>query len=203
MLRFKHFIKEEKIKYPDPEEGVDIYHNKQDEKVEGKELNGVKFSTFKPPKDWNKVEGQDHTIHEPPIHNPHNKKIATGVLLQEPDGRVWLTRPTNAFGGYHHTFPKGKVDPELNYQANALKELHEETGLHAHIIDHASDHEGDTSVTRYYFGKRVGGNPQQHGWESEAVLLVPPEKLRKYLNRDRDKLISTHFIRSKPEDENV
>ncbi len=33
-----------------------------------------------------------------------------GVIIREPDGRVWIMHPKGAFGGYKATFPKGSAD---------------------------------------------------------------------------------------------
>lgn len=131
-------------------------------------------------------------IDEPAI--TPTKKISTGVIMIEPDNRVWIHEPTNHFGDYEHSFPKGKLDAGLTLQQNAVKETHEETGLHAQITGHLGDYEGDTSTTRYYLGKRTGGDPSTMGWESQSVKLVPVGDLHKYLNRPRDKQIATDLI---------
>lgn len=123
-----------------------------------------------------------------------NKKVSTGIIMIEPDNRVWIHEPTNHFGGYEHAFPKGKLESGLSMQQNAVKETHEETGLHAQIIDHLGDYDGYTSTTRYYIGKRIGGIPADMGWESQSVKLVPMNDLHKYLNRSRDKQIATDLI---------
>jgi hypothetical protein len=44
-------------------------------------------------------------------------------------------------------------------------------------------------LTRYYHAKRVGGTPSEMGWESQAVHLVPKEKLKDHLNSPLDKEI--------------
>jgi len=79
------------------------------------------------------------------------KKQSSGVIILEPDGRVWVVEPTNHFGGYEHTFPKGKIDGDwLTSQENAVKEAWEESGLHVKITGYFGDYEKSTSVTRYY-----------------------------------------------------
>lgn len=155
------------------------------------ELNGVKFESWdsspKNNEEWNNVEGQGD-FDEPPLHNPNNKKIATGVIIHENDGRTWTVSPTNGFGGYDTTIgPKGKLEEGLNPRANAIKEAHEETGLKVHLLGHAHDSDRTTSVTRYYHAKRVGGHPSDMGWESQAIHLVPKEQLEQHLNSPLDK----------------
>lgn len=158
------------------------------------ELNGVKFESWKnAPKtneEWNNVEGQGD-FKEPPIHNPNGKRLATGAIIHEKDGRVWTLSPTNGFGGYDTTIgPKGKIDKNVNPRANAIKEAHEETGLKIKLLGHAHDSERSTSMTRYYHAERVGGHPAEMGWESQAVHLVPKHKLEDHLNSHIDKEIA-------------
>lgn len=139
--------------------------------------------------DWDFVDGQNDAIEEPPLANPHHKRPGAGVIIQEPDGRVWIVGPTNRYGGVMHTFPKGGVEPGLSYQATAIKETFEESGLQVEIDAHAIDVERSTSVARYYFGHRVGGSPADMGWESQSVRLVPQSQLVDFLNRPEDKQI--------------
>lgn len=154
------------------------------------ELNGVPFTKFTPPEDWNEVAGQKPDLEEPPLEAPPGKHISTGLIMQEPDGRVWVVKPSGGFGGYHYTFPKGTQEEGMSLQATAIKEAFEESGLHGEITGFAGDFPGDTSLNRYYLARRVGGRPTDYGWESEGVSLVAPEDLHNYLNRDRDRHIA-------------
>lgn len=157
----------------------------------------LNLESWKPPSDWKHVDGQDHSISEPPL--PTHKKVSTGLIMKEPDGRVWMTRPTNGYGGYSHTFPKGGMEHGLHPQANAIKETFEETGLKGRVTGHAGDYEGDTSVTRYYHAVRDGGHPRDHGWESEAVVLHHGDRSHELLNRKRDQQIAhDHLGAPKP-----
>lgn len=139
---------------------------------------------------WASVAGQNPDIAEPPLPKVPGKKLASGVIIREPDGRVWLVKPTGEYGGYKHTFPKGGVEKGLSPQANAIKEAYEESGLKVRITGFAGDFERDTSVGRYYYAERVGGDPARHGWESEAVVLAPPAALDGLLNRKVDRAIA-------------
>lgn len=142
-----------------------------------------KFNSDKP--DWN-----DSSLHgdfaEPEINNPSRKPLATGVVIHEDDGRVWVVHPTNQFGGYTATFPKGKVDTGVSPRANAIKEAWEESGLAVKLTGHAADTERSTSFTRYYHAKRIGGSPKHMGWESQAVSLVPKSILHKVADHYND-----------------
>jgi len=136
---------------------------------------------------WSQVPGQI-PIQENPM--PAGlKQYAAGVVIEESDERVWVVSPTNGFGGYINTFPKGKADKGLSLQAVAIKECFEESGLQVEIIDVIGDFERSTSTARYYLAKRVGGNPADAGWESQAVHLVPKNMLLTFLNSSSDRTI--------------
>ncbi|MEC4747165.1 NUDIX hydrolase [Methylomicrobium sp. Wu6] len=135
--------------------------------------------------EWVHVTGQTD-IDEPPMQPKPGKKLSAGVVTVEPDGRFWLVAPTNAFGGYKATYPKGTIEAGMPPQASAIKETFEESGLQVEITGWIGDFERTTSVTRYYFARRVSGNPAAMGWESQAVMLVPKDKMRTVLNHAKD-----------------
>jgi len=153
-------------------------------------LNGIPFADWTPPESddqWDYVEGVNDDLAEPAMHCPAGKLPASGLVIVETDGRVWLVSPTNKFGGYLNTFPKGKVEEEMSFQANAIKEAWEEAGIKANIIGLLGDVERTTSVTRYYLARRVAGNPAQAmTWESQAVHLCPISKLTGFLDAKVD-----------------
>lgn len=127
--------------------------------------------------DWDYVDGQMDDLFEPAIHVPKGKKAASGVVIEEEDGRVWVVSPTNHFGGYQNVFPKGKAEEELSLQANAIKEAFEESGLKVEITGFIGDFERTSTVARMYSARRVGGTPADVGWESQAVKLAPKSHL--------------------------
>lgn len=116
-------------------------------------------------------------------------KQSSGAVITEPDGRVWLVKPSHGFGGYDHTFPKGTLEPGLTLQQNAMKEVFEEAGLQIEITGVLGDFKGTTSMTRYYTAKRVGGAPWTAHWETERVVLAPMKTARRILNMRRDQEI--------------
>lgn len=164
-----------------------------------KALNGVPLGKWTPPADdagWAKVKGQKKLADDGPIANPQNKRVGSGVIIREPDGRVWVTEPTNHFGGYENTFPKGGVEKGLSLQANAIKEAYEETGLKVRITGVLADVDRDTSVARYYTAVRVGGTPRDAGWETWRVKLAPVSALAGLMNRDVDKELSAKIAQA-------
>lgn len=149
-------------------------------------INGVRLSKWKDhPKTtegWNFVDGVNDDLEEPDFHVPNGKHASSGVIVEEPDGRVWLIAPTNQFGGYEASFPKGTTEEGLSMQGNAIKEAFEESGLKVQITGFIGDFERTTSVCRMYRAKRIGGTPIAMGWETQAVHLVPKGHLYEHLN---------------------
>src|SRR5262249_55399062 len=155
------------------------------------------FKAWEPPADWADVEGTIPDLEgDDEMHMPEGKKASSGVFMVEPDGRVWLMRPTGRFGGYDQTIPKGGIEEGLTPQQNAIKEVWEETGLKARITGIAGDLEGDSTMTRYYVGEREAGDPTDHEWEASAVVLAPGDMLHDYLNRTRDRTVADHILKN-------
>ena len=134
---------------------------------------------------WKAVEGQC-AFDEPPFLPPPGKAPAAGVVILESDGRVWLVAPSNAFGGYAATFPKGRIEDNVNPHATAIREAYEESGLKVEITGFLADSSRTQSYTRYYLARRTGGDPASMGWESQAVHLVPRALLADFLTHAND-----------------
>lgn len=145
-------------------------------------INGIEVNVWndfpKTKEDWESVAADAPDISEPEFVVPHGLNAASGVIVLEPDARVWLVHPTNQFAGYAATFPKGSIEDGYSSKATAVKECFEESGLHVRIVGWLGDYARTASFTRYYLAERVGGNPADMGWESQAVSLVPAQQLR-------------------------
>lgn len=161
-------------------------------------LNGLPFTPWHTTPSsragWNQVLGQC-PLDEPSLPVIAGKAAASGVVISEPDGRFWLISPTNAYGGYTTTFPKGHCESGLSLQANAIKEAFEETGLQVVITGYLGDFERSVTMTRYYAAKRVGGHPGDMGWETQAVHLIPKANLADYLSHPNDKPLLTILLK--------
>ncbi|MCG7602130.1 NUDIX hydrolase [Halomonas sp. McH1-25] len=158
-------------------------------------LNGIAFSKWEAPAPepdiWQAMLGDlPFTIASaPPMSVATGHKPAAGTIILEPDGRVWIIHPSNAFGGYSATFPKGKRDPGWSLEATAVREAYEEAGLHVQLVSWLTDVTRSTSVCRYYLARRIGGSPASMGWESQAVSLVPRSLLAEVLKHPNDAAI--------------
>ena len=73
----------------------------------GPGLNGVPFAEWTPPNDWTKVEGQG-TFAEPPAPDTKGKRLGAGVIIEEPDGRVWTTEPAEPVRRLPGNVPEGR-----------------------------------------------------------------------------------------------
>ncbi|WP_312514237.1 NUDIX hydrolase [Massilia sp.] len=156
------------------------------------ELNGIAFApwldTPLTSAGWNEVDGQADIV-EPAFLVPPGKAAAAGVVIEEAGGRIWAVSPSNRFGGYDATFPKGRVDPGVALQANAIREAFEESGLRVEIVAFLADSARTQTFTRYYLARRIGGNPALMGWESQAVHLAPLEGLAELLCNPNDQAV--------------
>jgi 8-oxo-dGTP pyrophosphatase MutT (NUDIX family) len=123
------------------------------------------------------LPAQAAAIAEPPFLLPPGMRAAAGAVVVEDDGRVWLVSPSNGFGGYSATFPKGRLDAGGTLQHTAVREVFEESGLVVRLDAFLLDVRRTQTYTRYYLARRVGGDPAQMGWESQAVHLVPVARL--------------------------
>lgn len=151
-------------------------------------LNGIRFAICAQlpidPGAWSSFLPSCTSFYEPPF-DPKGRPSSAGAVVVEPDGRVWLVAPSNAFGGYRVTFPKGKTEG-LDLRTTAIKEVFEETGLQVELIAHLIDVTRSTSRARYYLARRIGGSPTAMGWESQAVHLAPASHLERLLHHQND-----------------
>lgn len=153
-------------------------------------LNGIAFAAWRdaPRHDagWSALAGQCGAFEEPPFAPAPGRRVAAGVVILEDDGRVWVVHPSNGFGGYPATFPKGTLDPGMTLRATAIREAYEESGLRVVLSGFLLDLTRSRSRTRYYLGRRVGGCPSDMGWESQAVSLLPRARLHEVLVNPND-----------------
>ncbi len=152
-------------------------------------LNGIAFAPWTEAPDtahgWSAC-AMDAALDEPPFLLPAGMAAAAGTVIREDDGRVWLVAPSNGFGGYAATFPKGRVDPCTSLQCAGVREAYEESGLRVRIEAFLLDVRRTQTYTRFYIARRIGGSPACMGWESQAVHLVPATQLRQVATHPND-----------------
>jgi 8-oxo-dGTP pyrophosphatase MutT (NUDIX family) len=123
------------------------------------------------------------------IDEPDAAKIdAAGLVLLEPDGRIWVREPRDHFGGYQHSFMKGRRVPGLTLQQTAHQETWEESGLRGRVVAFLGDYAGDVTTTRFYLAERDGGAPAI-GRETWALRLATLDEAATLLNRGRDRSV--------------
>lgn len=143
--------------------------------------------------DWAHL-AQAADFDEPPFRVPSGLEAAAGAVVLEPHGRVWVVHPTNVFGGYRTTFPKGRAAKETSLRETAVRETFEEAGLLVEPFAYLADSKRTQTYTRYYLSRRIDGSPADMGWESQAVSLVPVTQLKDLLNRSVDKKLAQSLL---------
>jgi 8-oxo-dGTP pyrophosphatase MutT (NUDIX family) len=153
-------------------------------------LNGVAVMS------WQWQECDDETAFrdradDPAFARPRDLRASAGVVVVEPDDRIWLIWPSHESGTNRWSFPKGKVEDGDSLRATAVREAWEESGLHVapgrFLIDIRRSSSG--TYARYFLARRVGGSPLDMGSESEAVMLSPRRDLRKLVTSTYDQPI--------------
>jgi 8-oxo-dGTP diphosphatase len=111
---------------------------------------------------------------------------AGGVVLR--DGRVAVVhRPR-----YHDwSLPKGKLDPGESFEAAALREVEEETGLRCALVRElptvSYDVRGRRKEVRYWEMEVVDETPFVPNDEVDEVRWVEPREALALLSYDRDR----------------
>jgi ADP-ribose pyrophosphatase YjhB (NUDIX family) len=114
------------------------------------------------------------------------KRLTAGVVMAEPDGRIWVLSPKNEWAGYQQTWIKGGVDTGETAGAAAVREMQEEAGFSVELDSYLGDYMNTdkTGIARMYIGHRTGGGPLwAHLKETYKVRLLTPEEAGKALTR--------------------
>ncbi|WP_122377108.1 NUDIX hydrolase [Pseudomonas caricapapayae] len=155
-------------------------------------LNNTPFKSFQAPgtlSEWSRIRTRAVAFAEPSFQKHDRLRSASGAIVFEPDGRVWVTEPTDHVFGTAHSFPKGGLENGLNLRTNAVKEVYEETGLHVQLYGFIGDYDRTTSRTRYYLAKRVDGTPSDMGFESQSLKLARLTEAGRLLSSELDTTI--------------
>jgi 8-oxo-dGTP pyrophosphatase MutT (NUDIX family) len=113
------------------------------------------------------------------------KKIAYGGVVVDKLGLVLLRSPRGNFDGETWTFPKGRPDSGETAEACALREVREETGIEAEIVQRIpGKFEGVETVTEYFLMSRIRDHGQ-HDDETDAVRWVSFHEARLLIETSR------------------
>jgi len=83
------------------------------------------------------------------------ERAAGIVIVDSKQERVLTIWPTNQYGGYMFTFPKGRIDRNETAQQAAQREFEEETGLSKEDVkmgESIGTFSGTTTDTQYFLG---------------------------------------------------
>jgi len=95
------------------------------------------------------------------------------------------------------TFPKGKLEPGESYQACALREVAEETGLRCLLGEELPqtshvDHKGRLKIVRYWVMRPIAGEPEAR-YEVDVVRWLPVDRAIRLLTYEHDRALLEAF----------
>ena len=106
---------------------------------------------------------------------------SAGGLVFNARGEVALIRQ-----GRRWSFPKGRRDPGEDLSTTACREVHEETGLRARIIEYLGVVEGLRHETHYYL-MALEADDGLHDDEVDEVGFVHRKKAKRLLHSGTDR----------------
>lgn len=100
------------------------------------------------------------------------KASAYGGILLAHTGQILLREPSNHYDGYVWTFAKGKPAPGDTPDKTALREVLEETGYQAEVVDVLPGlFQGGTTTNAYFVMRHI--SPQgETDWETQSTRWV-------------------------------
>ena len=116
-------------------------------------------------------------------------RAAGGVVVR--DGRIAVVhRPKYD----DWSLPKGKLDPGESWEEAAVREVREETGLHARLVRELEPvhytHKGRPKTVRYWLMESEGGDFVPND-ESDELRWVTPQDALALLTYERDRSLVT------------
>jgi len=123
------------------------------------------------------------------VRGPSDRKwTSAGGLVFDRAGRLALVRERKRSGERRWTLPKGKLEAGETLEQAALREVHEEAGVHARIRGYVGVHEGRRSFVHYFHMEvvRVG---ERQDTRVEEVRFVAPERASELVRSSRDRRI--------------
>lgn len=120
------------------------------------------------------------------------REFSAGGIVFNNQGMVLITQNSS---NHYWGFPKGQIDQEEKPQEAALREVNEEAGVKAEIIQkiddskyvYTRDCEKIFKIVSIYLMKYLSGDPINHDWEVSEAKWVKPEEALKILSFSSDK----------------
>lgn len=132
------------------------------------------------------------------------REFSAGGIVFNSKGQVLVTQHSQ---NHHWSFPKGLVDPGQTTEEAALREVKEEGGVEAEIVEkigynkyiYTMAGEKIFKVVTYFLMKYISGDPKDHDWEvSEAGWYEPAAALKRLdFSQDKDLLKKALELRKK------
>lgn len=133
--------------------------------------------------EWERFSTMNRGFIEPPMKHLENRKPAAGVLILEPDLRIWVIHQTELYSSARLGFPVGRQETGLSLQAVATRESWEQTGLQIRITAWLGDFDQIVTRTRLYLAERIGGSPAACSWSNQTLSLMPLAVLQQLPNQ--------------------
>lgn len=113
------------------------------------------------------------------------------------DKSSWEVLLTQHSQNKHWSFPKGLIDPGQTIEETALREVKEEGGVKAEILEklgyskyiYTFNGEKIFKVVTYFVMKYISGDPKDHDWEMMDAGWFSPDEALKKLSFSRDKAL--------------
>lgn len=118
---------------------------------------------------------------------PYVPRNAAGGVVINDDGMILVREPLNHFDGYVWSLPKGGVDAGESDEQGALREVEEETGVRAEIVERIpGEWKGGTSVNRYFLMRPVEVTGQ-YDEETAQIAFVTYDEAKELLGLSTNK----------------
>lgn len=120
------------------------------------------------------------------------REFSAGGIVFNDKGEVLITKHSQ---NHHWGFPKGWIEEGQSIEEAAIREVREEGGVEAKIIDkvghtkymYTLKGEKIFKVVTYFLMKYISGDPKDHDWEMEDAGWFTTEEALKTLDFSRDK----------------
>ncbi len=113
------------------------------------------------------------------------KHRSVGGVVFNVVGKILLFEPKSHYGGYAWTFPKGRANDAESPERTALREVKEETGVEAQILDEISGtFEGETTLNRYFIMWCIRESSPRTD-ETETVRWVAREQAEELISQSK------------------